>query len=191
MKVIHAFAQIFAIFSFLTLGSLMMIVAFHILTVDDAVLKLRAIYHSPWQSMRIGFIGFLFIMIGLQFSKTLVKKGKQTDAIILHSENGPVLIAIAAVEDVIKKVVKHFNLIKENKTKIIIHNKVLQAKMRLVLWSGGKVPELLNELQSEIRGKLLKLLGDEIQLEINCDVQRIEDHEAEPVLEEVTEEVLK
>jgi hypothetical protein len=190
MKVIHAFAQIFAIFAFLTLGSLMMIVAMHILTVDDAVFKLRAIYYSPWQSLRIGFVGFLFIMIGLQFSKTLVKKSKQTDAIILRSENGPLLISITAVEDVVKKVVKHFHLIKEQKTKILVQNKMLQAKMRLVLWSGGKVPELLNELQSEIRAKLVKLLGEDIRLEINCDVQRIEDHEVESV-EEVEEVVLK
>ncbi|MFA6600757.1 MAG: alkaline shock response membrane anchor protein AmaP [Candidatus Omnitrophota bacterium] len=180
MKVIHAFSQIFAIFSFLTLGSLMLIVAMHILTVDIAVLKLREIYHSPWQSLRTGFVGMLFMMLGLHFSKMLVKQGRQSDALILRSENGPLVVSVTAIEDVIRKAVKRFHLVKAYKSKIWIGTKKLQANLRLVLWSGGRVPDLLIELQEEIKARLEKLLGDEVQLELVCDVQKIEDHEAEP-----------
>jgi hypothetical protein len=37
----------------------------------------------------------------------------------------------------------------------------------------------LAELQDEIKGRLSKLLGGEVQLEVVCDVQKIEDHEIE------------
>ena len=43
MKVANAFAQLFAILAFLTLGSLMIIVSLHLLAFDDAILKVQEI----------------------------------------------------------------------------------------------------------------------------------------------------
>lgn len=180
MKIISAFTYVFAVFSFLTLGSLMMIVALHILTADQAVLKLQEIYHSPWQSLRTGFVGLLFMLVGLSFAKTLVKQGRQTDALIIRGENGPLVMPVNMIEDVIKKVVKKFHLVKEVKIKVVIKGKALEVKMRLVLWSGGRVPDLLVELQEEVRSRIFKVLGEDIKIELICDVQRIEEHEMMP-----------
>mgnify|MGYP000863692077 CR=1 FL=1 len=177
MKVISAFAQVFAIFSLLTLGSLMMIVALHILTVDQAVLRLQEIYRSPWLSVRTGFVGLMFILVGLSFAKTLVKHGRQTDALIIRGENGPMVMPMTMIEDVIKKVIKKFHLVKEVKIKASLRGKALEVKLRLVLWSGGRVPDLLAELQDEVRTRIYKVLGEDIPTELICDVQRIEEHE--------------
>ncbi len=179
MKVMNAFAQVFAIFSVLTLGSLMVIVAMHILSVDDAVLKLRELYHNPWQSIRTGFVGLLFILLGLSFAKALVKKGRQTDVLILPGENGPVVMSLVAIEDVARRIIKKFHLIKDAKVKAVVQGRTVEIKLRFVLWAGAKVPDLLIEVQSEIRSRILKLVGSEVCLEIACDVQKIEDHEVE------------
>lgn len=179
MKVFNAFAHLFAIFAFLTVGSLLIIVAIHILSVEDAVLKIREVYANPWQSIQTGLVGILFITSGLVFTKMLVKKGHEAEAVIYHSEIGPIVVSVTALEDVVKKVLKRFHLVKEWKVKTMIQGKDVEIKLRLILWSGSRVPELLSEIQEEVRVRIKKLLGRESKLEITCDVQRIEDHESD------------
>jgi hypothetical protein len=178
MKVFNLFAHVFAIFAFLTLGSLLMIIAFHIITFEDALLQLRQLYNNPWRSVQTGFVGVAFIIVGLSFARMLVKKRRQAEALIYQTEIGPIVVSVTALEDVVKKVLKRFHLVKEWKTKIMINGKDVEIKLRLVLWASGKIQELLTEVQEEIRSRIKKMLGPENRLEIICDVQRIEDHEA-------------
>ena len=166
MKVINVFAQIFAIFAFLTLGSLLVLVALHVLSVEDAVYKVRELYQSPLKSTQTGVVGLFFIIVGLIFSKMLVKKGRESDAIIFQSEIGPMIVSVTAVEDIVKKVLKRFHMIKEGKIKTMIHGKDLEIKLRLVLWSGQGVPKLLSEIQEEIGQRVHKILGPENRLEV-------------------------
>ncbi len=181
MKVVHAFAQLFAIFAFLTLGSLLIITALHIVSMDDAILKIREVYANPWKSIQTGFIGLLFIMVGLAFAKMLVKKGREAEALIFQSEMGPIVVSVTAIEDVVKKVLRRFHIVKEARIKTLIHGRDVEIKLRVTLWSGGRVAELLAEIQNEMRSRVAKLLGPENKLEITCDVQRIHDHEVEAV----------
>lgn len=185
MKVLNAFAQLFAVFAFLMLGSLLMLVAFHLLSFDDAVFKLKEIYDSTWRSSQVGFVGLLFIVVGLAFSKILVKMGRQTEAVIFQSERGPMVVSAAAIKDVAKKITKRFPLVKESKVKVLIHAKKVEVKLRLVLWSGGQVPVILESLQGEIQDRVKKLLGAENQVEINCDVKKIVQSESEIDMTEV------
>lgn len=176
MKVFNFFAHIFSIFAFLTIGSLLIIVSLHILSLEDAVLKLRELYASPKQSFEAGCIGITFIVIGLTFARMLVKKGRDADAVIYQTESGPLVVSVTAIEDSVRKVVKRFNLVKDVKIKTFIHGKDVELRMRLVLWAGGRVPELLTQVQEEVYLRIKKLLGPENKLEVSCDVQRIEEH---------------
>ncbi len=177
MKVVNAFAHIFATFAFLTLGSLLVLVSIHLLSFEDAVVRLQQLYTDPSQAFKIGAIGFLFIAVGLIFAKTLIKSGRDSDAIIVESEMGPIVVSALALEDVARKVVKKFHLVKECKVKVFIHGKKAEMKLKFYLWSGSHVPELLAEIQEQIRLRMKKMIGPETRLDIHCDVQRIEDHD--------------
>lgn len=179
MKVFNFFVHIFAIFSFLTLGSLLMIVALHILALEDAILRVREIYANPWLGIQTGFLGLLFITVGLTFTKLLVKKGREQDAVIVQSEIGPIVVSANAIEDAVKKVLKRFNLVKDSKIKTLIRGKDVEIQIRLVLWAGGNVPELLEEIQGDVFRRIQKLLGESNKLEVSCDVQRIQDYETD------------
>jgi uncharacterized alkaline shock family protein YloU len=178
MKVFNAFAHVFAIFAFLTLGSLLIIISLHIVTLEDALSQLRLLYTDPWNSTKAGILGLSFIAVGLSFTRMLLKKRRQAEVLIYQSDAGPVVISVTAFEDVVKKVLKRFHLVKESKNKILVQGKDVEIKLRLVLWSGGKIQELLVEIQEDIRTRIRKMIGPEGQVEVTCDVQRIEDHEA-------------
>ena len=185
MKPLNVFAYVFSIFSFLTLGSLLLIVSFHILTIDDAIIQLRQLYNNPMRSFQSGILGLVFISVGLGFTRMLLKKRRQAEALIFQSEIGPIVISTTAIEDTAKKILKKFYLVKDARIKTFIQGKDVELKVRLVLWSGGRIQALLAEIQEEMRGRVRKLLGSENKLEITCDVQRIEDHEAvEPEVDE-------
>lgn len=178
MKVFNVFAQAFTIFAFLTLGSLLLIVSVHILSVDDAISQLRELYANPWHSLQTGLVGLVFIVVGLSYARTLIKKRRQAEALIFQSEIGPIVISVVALEEVVKKILKKFHLIKEWRVKTLIQGKEVEINLRLVLWSGGRMQELLTEVQSEISNRVRKLIGPTNKLEVICDVQKIEDHEA-------------
>ena len=179
MKPLNVFAHVFSIFAFLTLGSLLLIVSFHILTIEDAVVQLKQLYDSPWRSLQSGVLGLVFISVGLGFTRMLLKKRRQAEALIFQSEIGPIVVSSTAIEDTAKKILKKFYLVKDAKIKTFIQGKDVELKVRLVLWSGGRIQALLSEIQEEMRVRVRKLLGLESKLEITCDVQRIEDHEAD------------
>lgn len=178
MKVINFFAQVFAIFAFLTVGSLMMIIAFHILSYPDAVEQLQELY-EPFHSMQAGILGLIFIAVGLIFTRMLLKQRRAQEALIYQSDIGPVVVSVTALEDVVKKVLKRYHLVKDWKIKTLIHGKEVEIKLRLVLWSGARLQALLTEIQEDLQSRIGKLLGSGNTLEILCDVQKIEDHEAQ------------
>lgn len=175
MRVIHAFATLFVVMAFLTLGSLFLMVALHLLSAQDAIAKVQEIYSDPWKSFQTGIVGLIFIFAGLTFAKWLVKGNRQTEALILRGETGPIVVYLSALEDLVKKVLKHFSLVKEWKAKVLLDGKDVEVKLRLVLWSGGDVPALLNSIQQEITERFRKVLGSESRIEISCDIVRIEE----------------
>ena len=178
MKVGNAAAQILTIFSLLTLGSLMIIVALHLLAFEDAILRLQEIYQNPWRSAQVGLVGLVFIVLGLAFSKMLIKSGRPNEALIFHSDAGPVVVSSRTIKNVAMKALKRITMVKNVKVKINISGKDVEVKLRLVLWSGGRVPEILAELQQEVQMRVKRLLGPENQVTVTCDVKGVEETEA-------------
>jgi uncharacterized alkaline shock family protein YloU len=179
MKVVQAFTTTFAVLAFLTLGSLLLMVGLHLLSYEDALLRVQEIYGNPWRSLQTGLTGLVFIFMGLAFGKMLIKRGRQTDAVILHGEMGPIVVSVNAIEDIVKKVLKRMPLVKEWRPKIGIDSSEVEVKLKLVLWSGGDVPSILHNIQQEIGERLRKILGDQCRVEIHCDVVRIEESQLE------------
>jgi uncharacterized alkaline shock family protein YloU len=175
MKVANAFAQLFAILAFLTLGSLMIIVSLHLLAFDDAILKVQEIYQSSWRSVQIGVVGLVFIILGLAFAKMLVKAGRPNEAVIFQSEIGPMVVSAATLGNAAVKAVRRFPLVKNVKVKVNIIGRNIEIKLRLVLWAGGHVPAILSEVQQEVQQRVKRLLGAENQLLVICDVKGIDE----------------
>ncbi len=178
MKVANAFAQIFAIFAFLTLGSLMIIVSLHLLAFDDAILKIQEIYQSSWRSVQVGVVGLVFIVLGLAFAKMLVKAGRPNEAVFFQSEIGPMVVSVNTLGSTAVKAVRRFPLVKSVKAKVFITGKNVEIKLRLVLWAGGHVPTVLSELQQEVQQRVKRLLGSENPLVVICDVKGIDETES-------------
>ena len=173
MKIFNVFVYIFAVFAFLTVGSLMLIVSFHILSMEDALLKVQYIYDESWQSFQMGLTGLLFIIVGLILSKTLVKLIRRDDDIMLYGKWGYMTVSMRAVNDLVHRVLKKFDIIREMKTETNVIGNKLKINADLSVVSGWNLPELINAVQSDISGRLNKMFGGEVELELAVNVTKI------------------
>ncbi len=175
MKIINVFVQIFTIFAFLTIGSLMIIVSLHVLSMEDALLKVQDVYENPWRSLQMGITGVFFIFSGLVFTKTLVKGTRRDDDVVLYGKWGYVTVSVRAIDDLVRKVLRKFDVVREIQIETDVQSNRLKIAANLSVLSGWNLPELINAIQSELSARLNKMLGGGIELELVVNVIKIID----------------
>lgn len=173
MKVINFFVSVFSIFAFLTLGSLIIIVSLHIISLGDLVTTVQDVYNNFWRSFQAGVIGFLFIFTGLAWAKHLIKRNRPEDALTYESSMGTVKVSVTAIEDITRKVLRKFSVIKDHKDKIIINGKNLEIKLKLTLWTAVNAQQLIEDVQNELKRRLMKILSLESTVEITAEVVKV------------------
>ena len=173
MKIVNVFVQVIAIFAFLTIGSLMIIVSLHVLTMEDALLKVQEVYDDPWQSFQMGASGVLFIFVGLIFAKSLVKRVRRDDDVVLYGKWGYVTVSIRAIDDLVRKVLRKFDIVREMQVETDVDGNRLKVVTNLSVLSGWNLPELINAIQGELSERLNKMLGGGVELELIVNVIKI------------------
>jgi uncharacterized alkaline shock family protein YloU len=177
MKVVHFFIHTLSVLVYLTFGSLLLIMALRIVAVGDMVASVRGLYDDFWSSLQIFVIGCLFICVGLTFAKLLIKQARSQNALVYQSRMGRVTVSLAAIEDIVKKTLKKFLVIKDCKIKVNLEDTELEIVMRLTLWSAMNIPDILREVQEEVRSRLNRVVGADYPLEIKAEVVKVEDHQ--------------
>lgn len=176
MKVVHFFIHIFSVLVYLTIGSLLVIMALHIVSMDDVFVAVREVYGGFWNAAQAFGIGVLFIVIGLAFAKLLILRARSDDSLVYQSDMGRITVSLDAVEDIAKKAVKKFLVVKECKVKTNLHDSELEIILKLTLWSSLNIPDLIRDVQEEVRQKLSRVLGMEYPLQIKAEVLKVEEH---------------
>lgn len=176
MKVVHFFIHLFSVLVYLTLGSLLIIVALRIVALEDALVAVRGMYRDLYSSLRTFFLGALFIFVGLAFAKIILKKTKTDGALVIQSDRGRITVSIPAIGDIVKKALKKFLVIKDSKLKILVEDNRLELRLRLNLWFVSSVAQLIKDVQDEIRQRLERVLGIDSPVEITVEVAKVEEH---------------
>lgn len=178
MKIINFFVHAFSVLVYLTLGSLFLIMSLRIVDQEDVIASVHEAYHGFWSSAQTFILGVLFIFVGLVFAKVLVKKSTREDTLIYEGRLGRITVSLAAVEDIARKAVKKFLVIKDCKVKTYLEDTKLEVVLRLTLWSGHNIPEIIREVQEEVQQKLSRVIGMEFPFEIKAEVSKIEEPRA-------------
>lgn len=173
MKIVSLIIQLFAIFAFLTIGSLMIIVSLQVLSMEDALLKVQDLYENPWQSLKMGATGLLFIFAGLIFSKMMVRSLRPSDDIVLYGKWGPVSISIQAIDELVRRVLRKFEVVRALKIKTDADGNRLEVTANLTVASGWNVDELIHTIQKELCDRIQKVLGGGIELVVAVHIAKI------------------
>ena len=173
MKIINVFVQIFAIFTFLTIGSLMIIVSLHVLSMEDALLKIQEVYEDPWQSFQMGITGILFIFVGLLFAQGLVKKARRDDELVLYGKWGYMSVSVRTIDDLVRKVLRRFDVVRDVQIQTDVDGSRLKIAANLSVLEGWNLPELIHTIQNDLSERLSKMLGGGVELELIVNVIKI------------------
>jgi uncharacterized alkaline shock family protein YloU len=74
---------------------------------------------------------------------------------------------------VVVKILRKFDTIKDFKVKTTIKGKSLSVAVKVTVWSGVLIPEVVQEVQNEIRGRLDKMLGAPERMDVSVSVQKV------------------
>ncbi|MBI4372645.1 MAG: hypothetical protein HY585_02825 [Candidatus Omnitrophica bacterium] len=151
----------------------MIIVSLHVLSMEDALLKVQDIYEDPWRSFQMGTTGVFFIFVGLIFSKNLVKRTRRDDDIILYGKWGSVAVSVRAVDELIRKALRKFDVVREMHIETDVQGTRLKIVANLAVLAGWNLPELIHTIQNELSEKLNKMLGGGVELELIVNVIKI------------------
>ncbi|MBI4358305.1 MAG: hypothetical protein HY584_03315 [Candidatus Omnitrophica bacterium] len=159
----------------------MIIVSLHVLTMEDALLEVQDLYENPWQSFQMGVTGVFFIFVGLIFTKTLVKKTRRDDDVVLYGKWGYVTVSIRAIDDLVRKGLRKFDVVREIHLETEVDGARLKMVANLAVLSGWNLPELINTIQNDLLERLKKMLGGSVEVEFIVNVIKIID---QPVVTE-------
>ena len=174
MKLLTLFIDVFCIFVFLTLGSLMIIVALHILPMEDALIKVQAIYESGFQSFQLGVTGLLLIVTGLALSRMLVKKTKgDDDFFIVESEGGRLTITYTAINELVVRVLKRFDVIRQSSVATSYEQGVLKIVASINILPGWDLSELTRTIEHDVEERVAKMLRSKMPISVSINVTKI------------------
>jgi len=157
MKPLHVFLIVLGTLVFLMLGCFLFFCVFiGLSSLEDVVKDIERLYDHR---ILAGCIGFFFVSVGYVGVKILIKRSNKDELFVVDSEYGRTSISVFAVEDLVKKVIKRYENVKRFKLKVAIQNKVLTITAVLVVWLGKPVADCIEEIQSEIKRKLITFVG--------------------------------
>lgn len=120
-----------------------------------------------------GLAGFLLVIISVSFAQIILGKMEKEKTIAFNTPTGQVTIALAAVEDLIKRLTQNFSEIKELRPNVIASKKGVEVNLRVVLFSEVNIPELTTHLQDVIKTKIQGMLGIEEQITVKVHIAKI------------------
>ena len=151
----------------------MIIVSFHVLTMEDALLKVQEVYEDPWQAFQMGATGILFIFIGLLFTQTLIKRSRRDDELVLYGKWGYMSVSVRTIDDLVRRVLRRFDVVREVQIETNVDGSQLKIVANLSVLAGWSLPELINTIQTDLSDRLNKMLGGGVELELIVNVIKI------------------
>ncbi len=121
----------------------------------------------------IGISGALLIVVSYSFAQLILGKFQKEKTIAFQTSSGEVTIALSAVEDLIRRMTGIISEIKELRPNVIATKKGIIVDLRVILRTETNIPDLIAQLQEQVRAKLQEVLGIEEQIIIKIHVSKI------------------
>lgn len=148
------FNMIFFIFFALMIFGL----AFNIVTPLMVFNILTAISRNPNSVLILSLISVLIILISISFTQSVIGKMQREKNIAFITPSGEVSIALAALEDLIKRIALQVPEVKSLRPDVVVGKKGFTVNLRLDLRSETSIPDLTERLQELVKNKIREIL---------------------------------
>jgi hypothetical protein len=123
--------------------------------------------------MIVGLSGVLLIILSISFAQIILGRFQKEKTIAFPTSSGEVTIALAAVEDLIRRLSVLIPEVKELRPNVVAKKDTIIVDLRVALKSGSNMPELTSRLQELVKSEIERVLGLEQEPIVNIHITKI------------------
>ena len=145
----------------------------HLIGFQDVQDVLYVIYHEKNLRMIGGAVAALLLIKNHFYARAISGAHQKEKTIAFDNPSGRVSVSLAALEDLIRRVVARIPEVKEVRPLIVATGRGLEISARLVLNTEANIPEITARLQELIKRKVQDTIGIEEDVIVKIDVIKI------------------
>ena len=116
----------------------------------------------PFVGSVAALLGAALVLLALFFLWAHVRCSRKARCIAFENPQGEVDIAVSAVEDFIRRIGIDFPEVKEIEPSIRGGRRGISVVVRVVLWSGGSIPNISEKIQDKIKEEVQSSMGIDV-----------------------------
>jgi len=155
------------------IGFAFIVFAFHKLEPQQLIDVLVYIQTGFSSRMIVGLSGVLLIILSISFAQIILGRFQKEKTIAFPTSSGEVTIALAAVEDLIRRLSVLIPEVKELRPNVVAKKDTIIVDLRVALKSGSNMPELTSRLQELVKSEIERVLGLEQEPIVNIHITKI------------------
>ena len=157
----------------LFLGSFIILLASHWVTVNDLVRLLRVPYEPEKMRMVLLIAGISLVVLNFIFYSVFSINVHRDKIIAFDNATGRVTVSLMAVEDLIRRQITFLPDIRDVKSNITASKKGLHIWMKLILRSDVNIPDITSRVQKMVVRKIQDTIGITNPIEVEIYVGKI------------------
>ena len=187
MRFINSLAITIHTVVFIVIGAILILLTLNLFTPEELTKAINYICTQPDLKLALGILGGIFIIGGLLMAHINLGRMQREKTIAFENPEGQVTISLSAVEDYIKKSVRHLPEVKELRSIVTASKKGINIVCRVTLFADSNIPETTERIQNIVKSKVQDMLGVEEAINIKINVTKISSRgkgEAQPAAKE-------
>lgn len=186
MKITNFIVITFYTLTFLVSGLFLIYISLGVIPLAETLNVIENFYEtSKLSTVLTGLVGALLVIISTLFVVHLfgglIRRKK---SLVFSGAGGQITVAIAAIEDVVRRCGDQFLDVKELRPKVAIKGKRLNILANVILYTGVNIPGITERLQSLIKGNLQNVLGIEDDIKVGIHVTKIVEKSKKALMKE-------
>ncbi len=158
---------------FIAVGGSLLLLAFNFFSPDQVLEVVNYVYAQPNVKLILGIIGAAFILTGFLLAHLSLSRMQAEKTIAFENPEGQVTVSLTAIEDFIKKSVRHLPEVKELRANVVASKKGINVVCRATIFADSNIPQATERIQAIVKSKVQEMLGVEETINIKIHVIKI------------------
>ncbi len=159
MRFLTRMAVLFYVTFVLFVGCFTILFVLNHVSLQNVLLALYAIYRDQTLQLAVGGMAGALLLINYVFYQLFSVNTHREKIIAFDNPSGRVSVALAALEDMIRRTLVRLSEIKDVRVNIRASGRGLRVRIRSVLCSEVNIPEATSKVQELTRKKIQDIIG--------------------------------
>ena len=173
MRFLKSLAVIVHTLALLVIGGILISLALNLFSSDKLINIINSVYTQPDIKLILVVTGGAFILAGLLLAHFNLGGMQMEKTIAFENPEGQVTVSLSAIEDFIKKSVRHLPEVKELRSNVTASKKGINIICRATIFADSNIPQTTERIQSIVKSRVQEMLGVAETINIKIHVTKI------------------